>query len=167
LKYIDWKEEEKRDYLARPLRWLESNRTQLGSFPVWLTESIDDKPDEGWIPVGGKHCLACEANLLEALADFSETPDGWIEEGMANLVSQWSEQFHNGIYYYKPDYGEYLITRCWARFREDKRVSLTTRSQIDCQLNDMALKLDSLPSGRNPVTLASRLRRLRIIFLLF
>ncbi len=159
VRYADWDIETKCAYLAQPLRWLKDNRTSDGRFLVWLTENIDDKPEAGWISLGGMSCLACEANLLEALADVSNIPDCWIAEGLANLVLQWDKQYHNGIYYYKPDYGEYLIARCFARFCCDTRISVETKNHLRHQLKDMEVKPDTLLVGADPLAQASRLQQ--------
>ena len=115
LKHVGWDEMTKRAYLEAPLRWLEANRAQDGGFPVWLTEDIEDRPAEGWIHLGGTRCLACEANLIDALADWNTAATNtWLPQAMTSLLDRWENQGYNGVYYYKPAYGASVIARCLA-----------------------------------------------------
>ena len=108
VRLVDWNQETQSTYLATPMRWLAYNRADDGSFPVWMTTGVEDQPAQGWIPLGGMHCLACEANLLAALADGWEVEQHWLTEGMANLLDRWGAQGYNGIYWHGSNPGSSL-----------------------------------------------------------
>ena len=148
LQYARWDEETKRAYLATPLQWLASNRAADGSFPVWLTEEIEDRPEGGWIPLGGRRCLACEANLLEALSRCPGVTDGWIAAGITSVLDRWKEQRYSGIYYYKPAFGACVLARCFARCLELNGLSPRIRETLSHELP--ALSAFHAPSAAAP-----------------
>ena len=147
LKYAAWDEETKRDYLETPLRWLAANRAPDGGFPVWLTNEIEDIPEGGWVALGGEHCLACEANLIDALADLEEKEENsWTVEGTANLLERWEEQRSNGIYYYRPAYGISMVARCLARQSENVKMERGIIGRIQVELERLGEEYRAAPA---------------------
>jgi len=155
---VDWDEETKRTYLSTPMRWLARNRTGDGGFPVWMTAGVEDQSAQGWIPLGGMHCLACEANLLAALADRREVEQNWLEEGIANLLDRWVAQRYTGIYYYKPTHGAFLVARCFARFSNDSRFNQQTKDRLSCELQKLGDRHGSIKAGEDCLAIAAKLR---------
>ena len=157
LSHSAWDAETRRCYLAPPLRWLAANRATDGAFPVWLTEGIEDRPAAGWVPLGGEGCLACEANLLDALAGCgAEEAADWVGEGVRRLADRWMTQGPSGVYYYKPAVGAAMIAGCLVRHR--RWLKGETAAQLDDRLRRMAGEQNAVPPTGDVLALAAGAR---------
>jgi len=137
-----WDNAQRAKYLEKPLRWLAANRHDDGSFPVWLTNKIDDQPEEGWIDLGGMECIACEANLLDALADLDdEHVHLWIAPGIQSLLARWQEGGYNSVYYYKPSYAACVLARCFLRLSQLESIDAETRQRLAAAQQAIAAEL--------------------------
>ncbi len=161
--WVEWKKKRRHSYLLTPIQWLAHNRNDDGSFPVWMTEGIKDKPETGWIPLGGTHCLGCEANLLEALAGLQKIDQQWLQEGGASLLSRWRAQGTNGIYYYKPAYGIFLIARCFSRLSKDSRLSSRLRNELAHELHRLGDRCNTISAGEHCLSIAAKVMVLALM----
>jgi hypothetical protein len=112
LQHSDLTEEARTEYLKRPLRLLESNWSQVTGFPVWLTNEIDDMPAEGWVGLGGNSCVACEANLLSALASVESVQLWNMNAIVTGFLDRWETRDTSTAFYYTRDVRTMLVSRC-------------------------------------------------------
>lgn len=164
LRWTSWGDDQKRAYLETPLRWLRANRAADGSFPVWLTEEIEDRPASGWIPLGGNRCIACEANLLEALAECGESEcSEWTEVGVNGLLKRWEEEGLNAVYYYKPEYAAFLLARSFAHFQALERIDAGMRDRLSRALERISTAAaDHVLAGNDSLTIAAGILTLKL-----
>jgi hypothetical protein len=160
LRWTAWDESARQRYLETPLCWLEANRAADRGFPVWLTEGIQDQPAAGWVDLGGARCLACEANLLAALAECGQARTRlWVQEGILGLLRRWEDQGYSGVYYYKPACAAAILARCLARLCRQEWLEQETIRSLQGRLHELAQDQSRAPlAGEDSLSMASRLQ---------
>ena len=152
---MPWNKAQQERYLETPLRWLAKNRDQNGHFPVWLTEGIDDKPEDGWVPLGGFSCLACEANLMTALATLNGPfVQAWITGNVDYMLSTWEKKGAKSAYYYQWAYTHYLFTTYLLSLGKQSNLQSSSQDRISKIISEIKIQQLDMSVSENPLTTA-------------